>query len=250
MAAELQIYPNYQAAIAACGRGYDDPDIAKVIAFKTDYFAEKIQKSLWPEHAANTIFAVGIAAGDLSARPLRVLDFGGGCGFHYFAAKAAFKTSLRWAVAESPAMAEQARAAAKGRFEIYEDITAAAAALGRVDLVHASSVIQYVPDPLATLDALIALRAPYVMLARLPVWSKDSFVGVQQSSLKDNGIGPMPSEIADRPIRYPITIKNINDIMSRFERDYEMIVSLPSPSSEYKVTGNIIGGVTFIFRAK
>jgi len=250
MVAELRIYPDYQAARAACGQGYDDADIAKVIAFKTAYFAAKIQKSLWPEHAANTIFAVGIAAGDLSARPLHVLDFGGGCGFHYLAAKAAFKTSLRWAVVETRAMAKQARATAKGRFEIYEDIKTAAAALGRVDLIHASSAIQYVPDPLATLDALIALRAPYMMLARFPVWSKDPFVGVQESSLKDNGIGPMPPEIADRPIRYPITIKNINVVMSRFERDYEMIVSLPSPSGEYKVDGNIIGGVTFIFRAK
>jgi hypothetical protein len=77
------------------------------------------------------------------------------------------------------------------------------------------------------------------MLMLLIVANSRSFTGIK-----------VYRRLADRPIRHPITIKNINVMMSRFEHDYEMIVSLPSPSGGYKVTGNIIGGVTFIFRAK
>jgi trans-aconitate methyltransferase len=61
------------------------------------------------------------------------------------------------AVVETPAMAERAAKLAQGRFAVFTDI--AAAWLGRNDLVHASSSIQYVPDPLAVLKTVAGLRA-------------------------------------------------------------------------------------------
>jgi putative methyltransferase (TIGR04325 family) len=158
MAVVTDIFPNFASALAACGQGYNDGEIADVVAFMTTAMPiDNLQVA--PEQAVNSILAVGITAAEITDRPLHVLDFGGGCGFHRLRVGAAIHAPLRWAVVETPAMAERAAKLAQGRFEVFTDIAAAAAWLGRIDLVHASSSIQYVPDPLAVLKTVAGLRA-------------------------------------------------------------------------------------------
>jgi putative methyltransferase (TIGR04325 family) len=247
MAVVTDIFPNFASALAACGQGYNDGEIADVIAHKTSLAVD--HRQLAPEQAINSILAVGIAAAETTGRPLTVLDFGGGCGFHYFRVIAAIRTPLRWAVVETPTMAERAAKLAQDRFEVFTTLAEAVAVLGRVDLVHASSAIQYVPDPLATLTSLAALRPRHFALARLPVWGMPQTVGVQTSPLSANGIGPMPPHIADRPITYPITFVNFDDVM-RALADYEIAMSMASPSSAYEIRGQRVPGISLIFRAK
>jgi putative methyltransferase (TIGR04325 family) len=247
MAAVTEIFPDFASALAACAPGYDNSVIADVIAYKTALAVDP--RHFAPEQAVNSILAVGITTAEVTERPLTVLDFGGGCGFHYFRVTAALRSQIRWATVETPTMAERATRVAEGRFEVFTDIAEAAAALGLIHLVHASSAIQYVPDPLATLKALAALQAPYFMLARFPVWSRNQLVGVQTSPLAANGIGPMPPTIADRQIRYPITFVNFDDIM-RIMSAYDIAMSMQSPSSNYTVLGQPVQGISLIFRAK
>jgi len=245
-----EIYPDYKSAAAACGRGYEEHDIAKVVAFKTTHYFVQDGPLFFQEQAVNTMVAVGISASDLLVRPLHVLDFGGGCGTHYFTAKRVFNAAMHWAVVETPTMAAQAREIANGQFEVYETLERAAASLGRIDLVHTSGAIQFAPDPMATLDALIELRASYLMLARFPVWPGPQLIGIQPSLLSANGLGPMPTYISDRQVRYPITFLNIDMTMARFKQNYDLIVSLPAPSGSYTVRGQNAPGATIIFRAK
>jgi putative methyltransferase (TIGR04325 family) len=245
-----ETYPDYRSAAATCGPGYLDHDISKVVAFKTADYSTREPNVLLNEQSTNTLLAVGVAAGDLSTRPLHVLDFGGGCGFHYFTAKNPFKVAMRWAVVETPTMAAQAKTLSSGQFEVYDTIDQAVSSLGRVDLVHTSGAIQCVPDPMATLDALIAIRASYLALARFPVWRGSLSIGVQTSLLSENGIGPMPPGLPDRRVRYPILFPDIDATLARFKQDYDLIISLPSPSASYVVRGQNVPGVTVIFRAK
>ncbi len=247
MAVVTQIFPDFASALAACGSGYNDPEIADVIAYKAAIPVDPRQ--FVPEQAINTILSVGIAAADIADRPLTVLDFGGGCGFHYFRTIASVRTALRWAIVETPTMAGRAIIIARGRFDVFTDIAAAAKALGRVDLVHASSAIQYVTNPLGTLSALVALRPRYFTLARFPVWGRAQIVGLQISPLSANGIGPMPPAIADREIKYPITFTNFDDVM-RTLADYEVALALGSPSSTYDVRGQQVQGISLIFRSR
>jgi putative methyltransferase (TIGR04325 family) len=247
LAIVTEVFPSFAAALAACGPGYDDGDIADVIAYKTSLAID--QRHLAPEQAINSILALGIAAGEIADRPLKVLDFGGGCGFHYFRVAPTIRIPLRWAVVETSTMAERAAKLAKGRFDVFTTIDEAAAALGRIDVVHASSAIQYVPNPLETLKSLAALRAPYFTLARLPVWGVSQTVGLQRSPLSANGIGPMPPHVADRQITYPVTFVNFDDIM-RILSEYEIAMSMASPSSTYEFRGQRVPGISLIFRAK
>lgn len=247
MAVVREIFPDFAAALAACGPGYNDSDIADVIAYKTALPVD--QRQFAPEQAINSILAVGIAAAEIRDRPLTVLDFGGGCGFHYFRVVPTIRTPLRWAVVETPTMAERANNLAQGRFQVFTDVAAAANALGRVDLVHASSSIQYVPDPLETLTGLTALRPRYFGLLRFPAWGRPSLVGLQTSPLSLNGIGPMPPDIPDRMITYPVSFTNFDDVMKLFV-DYEIVMTTVSPSSTYEIRGQPIQGLSIVFRAK
>ena len=247
MAMVTETFPDFASAAAACGPGYQNPLIADVIAYKTSLGVDPRQFA--PEQAVNSILSVGIAAAAITERPLTVLDFGGGCGFHYFRVTAALRAQLRWAVVETPAMAERAVKVAQGRFEVFTEIPAAAAALGAIHLIHASSSIQYAAEPLSTLKALAALRAPYFMLARFPIWSRQQTVGVQTSPLAANGIGPMPPDIEDRQVRYPVTFANFDEVMQIMSA-YEIAMAIPSPSSNYNVHGQHVQGISLIFRAK
>ena len=247
MATVTQIFPDFATALAACGPGYHDADIADVIAYKTAFPIDP--RHFAPEQALNSILAIGIAAAEVADRPLAVLDFGGGCGFHYFRVASAIHTPLRWAVVETPTMAERAFKVAQRRFEVFTEVAAAVAALGRIDIVHASSAIQYAPDPLATLKMLAALCPRYFALARFPVWGRDQLVGLQISPLSANGIGPMPPTIADRDVKYPVTFTNFDDVM-RTRAGYEIALAHPSPSSAYDVRGQQAQGISLIFRLK
>lgn len=245
MAVLTQVFPNFSAALAMCRAGYDDADIADVISFKTALPIDT--RNFSPEQALNSILAVGMAAAELPERPLTILDFGGGCGFHYFRVAASIRMPLRWV--ETKTMALRAAKLAGGRFEVFTDIAAAAAALERVDLVHASSSIQYVPEPITTLQTLAALRPRYFALLRFPWWQGPQTVSVQPSSLGTNGIGPMPPNIADREILYPVTFVNFNEAL-RTLGNYEIALAMGSASSNYELRGQQIPGVSVIFRAK
>ncbi len=247
MALVTQVFPDFASASAACGAGYNETDIAEVIAYKTAIAVNPRQFA--PEQAINSVLAVGLAAAEIAERPLNVLDFGGGCGFHYFRVAAAVHAPLRWMIVETPTMAASAAKLAEARFEVATDLAAAVAALGRVDLVHASSAIQYVAEPIATLKTLAALRARYFMLARFPVWGAAQVTGVQVSNLASNGIGPMPPHIADREVKYPVTFVNFDEVMQIFA-DYDIVLVTESPSSTYHLRGQPLQGINLIFRLK
>jgi putative methyltransferase (TIGR04325 family) len=238
-------FPDFESALAACSPGYNDDDLARVIQYKATIPVDL--ENFAPEQATNSIMAVGIAATGVTDRPLNILDFGGGCGFHYFQVVAATRMNLRWVIVETPTMAKRAGELAQGRYEVFTDIPAAAAALGRIDLVHASGSIQYVPDPLATLQELANLRAKYLAIARFPVWARSRIVALQSTNLLGQGLGPPPPGLPDRAIRYPTTLENFHDVMKRLA-EYETALIMKSPAGDYAVGDQNAPGITLILR--
>jgi len=242
-------FPDFAAALATCGDGYADADLAEVIAFKAEQPLNP--QAILPEQAINSLVGVGLTAAEITARPLCVLDFGGGGGFHYFHVANATRAALRWAIVETPVMAACAARVSRGRFEVHTALADAARSLGAVHLVHTSSALQYLPDPLATLAELAALRAPHFLLARFPLWHGPMLFSVQTSPLSANGIGPMPPGIVDREIRYPVTFVPLPEVMRILEgHGYAMAAAMPSPSSDYFVGSQNVPGVTLMFRQR
>jgi len=242
-----QLFPSFDSALAACGAGYDDPGLADVIAYKTSIPVDIRQ--MLPEQAINVVVSVGFAAAGLDTQPLHVLDFGGGCGVHYFTCAQRFRIPLKWVIVETVTMARKGQELAQGRFELVTGIAAAAERLGRIDLVLASAAIPYVLDPLGTLKSLLSLSPRHFALARFPVWGGRQIVGLQSSWLSDNGIGPMPPNVPDREVTYPMTFANFDDVMREFQ-DYDLISAMDSPSSKCLVLNAGVTGITLIFQAK
>ena len=179
--------------------------------------------------------------------PPRVLDFGGGAGVHYFTARFLFNVPFRWAIVETPV---RAAAAAPDGFEIHDSITSAVASLGEVDLVLASSAIQYTPDPMATLNALIAVGARYFALTRFPVSGRTAF-GIERTTLSyQMNLGtPLPDGIVDRPLFYPIAFAAFDDVQRAFGQSYERIMMLLTPSGNYQIgDSGTLSGAALLYR--
>ena len=166
-----------------------------------------------------------------------------------FALRQQHEPRLRWAIVETETMAARATNLAQNYFRVFTTISDAAVALGIVDLIHASSSIPYVPDPPAILRAFVALRPRYILLARLPLWREPAIVGVQVSPLSHNGIGPMPPNMQDREIKYPVTFMNIEEIL-RICDGYDVVLTIDAPSSFYIVGDKSVSCVSIILRAK
>ncbi|MET4240707.1 putative methyltransferase (TIGR04325 family) [Bradyrhizobium sp. RT10b] len=132
-----------------------------------------------------------------------VLDFGGGAGIHYKAARRQ-SPDVRWAVVETPAMVRRAKDLATDRLMFFERIEQAADWLGSVDLVHSNGAIQYVPKALETIRALCSVRPATIAWHRVPISDGEPRREVQTSYLSDNGPGMSLTSI-DKLVKYERT---------------------------------------------
>lgn len=161
--------------------GYENPELVETIFRKTASY-EPVGD--WP----------------LVAGVRTVLDFGGGAGLHY---KAARKQSpdIRWAVVETPAMVRRSRELATNRLMFFDDIPKAADWLGEIELMHSNGAIQYVPDAIDTIRALCEARPATMVWYRVPLTEGAVELEIQTSFLSDNGPGEEAAG-KDKLVRY------------------------------------------------
>lgn len=178
-------------------------------------FMQKVRRKLFPPteviegyenpELVETIFRKTVSYQPLGEWPLvvgvrTVLDFGGGAGLHY---KAARKQSpdVRWAVVETPAMARRAKELATDRLMFFDEIAEASAWLGEIELMHSDGAIQYVPDAIDTIRALCAARPRTMVWRRVPITAGIVDPEIQTSFLSDNGPG-IGATGNDKLVRY------------------------------------------------
>lgn len=156
--------------------GYDaDAILAKVLeatlkvkrgeaAFERDSVVFDQAEYVWPV-LAGLMWAAARNQGRLS-----VLDFGGALGSTYFQHRRFFGglADVRWNVVEQAHYVKCGNAQiAEGSLQFYPDI-AACLAEQTPNVVLLSSVLQYLPDPMATLDELERVGAQVMLIGRTP----------------------------------------------------------------------------------
>ena len=102
-------------------------------------------------------------------REIRVLDFGGGLGADFRRLRAAMPTGwcIAWDVLETMPMAEAGRQHVRETgLHFFSDWNQLQE---RYDLVHASSSVQYTPDPVHTFERLTILAGHYMVVTRCPL---------------------------------------------------------------------------------
>ena len=216
-----ETYPDYESALRHCGDAYAGRELAEVTLKKTlAILSVDLKTALYQPNSDATLTAVSLVSG----RSPRVLDFGGSFGLHYFLAKQSAPRRFRWAVVETPVIAELAAPIVSEELQFFTSIDAARDWLGAIDLVHASGSIQYTPAPKATLSALVGLRAPYLAVTRMAVALGRECVTIQESHLSGNGpVGGLPPGVEDRIIRYPRIFLAKADFAAIVEPHYRVL---------------------------
>ena len=152
-----------------------------------------------------TIFSKTVAYNPEGSWPLvenlsTVLDFGGGAGIHYKAAKQQ-SPDIRWAVVETPAMVSKANVLTTNHLRFFTEIDKAAEWLGSVDLMHSDGAIQYVGDSIGTIKSLCATLPAKMVWYRVPITNGAAKVEVQTSLLSHNGPGRLATG-ADKLVKH------------------------------------------------
>jgi putative methyltransferase (TIGR04325 family) len=207
--------------------------VVEVVARKTEMLRDHLlaTKPFQLTGASDLLTLLSVVTTALSANRdvLRVLDFGGACGAHFFVVKAALGhiLNLRWHVVETPAMCDKARALQTDELQFFEHQEHAVAAMDGVDLVYCSGALQYAPDPPAALAELTSHKAQYFLLTRTPVATHNkTVITIQETPLGDNGPGPLPDGFDDIVIRYPMTLVPRAVIESTLGSHYRLLLRM------------------------
>lgn len=166
-------YPDYAAARAVSG-GYEDPSIIETVVrrYREGYNAGGViplhTRTLNARSQRLLAALLSPASEAVRQNSLRVLDFGGEFGLHYWQTRPFLPESLPvdWTVIETPALAEAARnTVACEELRFLSDIPPSVT----VDVVLTSGALQYAPEPVATWVSLLALRPAWIVLDRFPL---------------------------------------------------------------------------------
>ena len=171
-------YSGWKAA-SLKSSGYDHANILErvretsraVLDGKYAYEQDSVGFEL-PSPPESLVRAISLAS-DESGSPLRILDFGGSLGSSYHRS-APYLGNVRiasWLICEQPAFVKCGRSEFTfPPLQFIDDPTAALAG-GSIDVLLLSSVLPYLPDPIATLQSLLELRPRRVLIDRTPLSS-------------------------------------------------------------------------------
>jgi putative methyltransferase (TIGR04325 family) len=237
------LYNSYEDALAACRGGYEENDFVNVVYEKTRRYRDSLlTKQPFVSEITSLRTLIGLA---LSSRPseLNVIDFGGACGAHYFLTKAVFgkRVRLRWHVVETSAMVSKAIGLEDGRLKFFDDLQKATSGLEHVDLVYSDSVLPYVPRPYAGLKQLTECGATNIFITRVGLSTEaKELVVIQESSLSANGPGPMPQDMRDGIVQYPVTFARKDRFEEILGQNYSINIIFEENRGAYQAANHSI----------
>lgn len=213
-------FNNYQLALKHAD-SYEAEEIVKVVVAKGVEFKNSLlEKHILDSGALRISLAILTS---IKTDKIRVLDFGGAAGVHYFLTRFLLDSSIKldWRVVETKAMVSEIKNYKLENKELeFFDTIDKATKNEKFDLVFSSSTLQYVPDPYATLQKLCEIDTQTIAITRTPITERPVVI-LQKSLLSSNGIGAIPKNlnIKDKIITYPATMidkTKIEEIFTKF----------------------------------
>jgi putative methyltransferase (TIGR04325 family) len=233
---------------------YNDDSLTQMIVEKNRIFRENLSRNKTIDLGAlRTILGVCLAGAGSSGEPINVLDLGGGGGYHYFIARLVLPENikLRWHVVETDSMVSSAEKLSGAELKFFPSIREAASGMGKIDLIFASSSLQYFSDQRGLIDELIRTGSENIFITRTPFSPETPVRGEKQQSLfSSNGPGPLPEGYADKVIEYPIYIMNLDEFLELFSRHYDLRFQIKEESPGFRINGKTFDNYGFYFNRR
>jgi putative methyltransferase (TIGR04325 family) len=121
----------------------------------------------------------------------KVLDFGGGAGYHFFLTKEFLekKYNLDWNIVENSTMVNLCKRKIKDKkLFFYNDLLKVKK---KIDIIFSSCAINYCSEPQKILNDLMNFPCKYYYFVRTPLSSKNNLKFDQFSMLSENGPGKL-----------------------------------------------------------
>jgi putative methyltransferase (TIGR04325 family) len=147
-------------------------------------------------------------------------------------------------VVETPAIVRASHQFEQAELAFFDNIEAAHAHLGDVDMLHTSGTLQCVNRPKVYLSQLMAINAPFMLFNRMGLNRKhEDVVTIHHSKLSWNGHPGLPPNVQDRAITYPFTFRSEQDFLKQLEAQYRIVARFSDNSGILSLpTAEIVGG--------
>ena len=236
---KLVSYESFDHALAD-SNSYEDPRLVEVVREKTKRYRVALSTSARTVESRQTAQNMFVIAHVEPHRAIDVLEVGGACGASYFELKHLLPNRIaRWSITETPAMAHAGTNINDDpALSFHSDLTSAAEQLATRDLAVAQGVLQYTPDPSATLKALFDLQFSYVYITRTAVADVDSPVYInQETDLAAHGPGTLPNAPAGKSTQ-PMTLVNAASLLAAIPAIYEIVFNFVESGDRVLVAGD------------
>lgn len=222
---DMREYDSFESALRDSD-SYEDPRLIEVVKEKTKLFSEALQSDAGhTTPTRQTIQNLDVLRSVELNQPLDVLEIGGACGASYFETQHFAPGRIRhWSIVETPAMATAGESLTNDpNLSFHSDFTSAVRRLASRDLAVAQGVLQYTPDPVQTLNDLIALEFSYVYITRTAVAKVDRPIFTRQDTeLEAHGPGRLPNAPSGQSSQ-PMTLVNVEALLSAIPANYEVV---------------------------
>lgn len=248
-------YDNYTLALEDCTvEAYQNIELCNTLADKTNIYLKQLNEKPFTLNPTNVFLlsAINQYITTFSADKINILDFGGACGAHYYEIRRFIpdRISLNWHVVETPQMVLSAIDKKLNNSELHF-INSLTDINTKIDFIHSSGVLQYVPDPYLYLIKLIQLKANWVFFNRMMFNENDrDFITIQKSNLSSNGPGPLPEGYSDMVLSYPHTTMSFLKFNTEMLKEYNLEWIFEELSGSYKINNERISGKGLLYIRK
>lgn len=248
-----KIYNSFIEALSDCVKsGYDNEEIAEVVFRKTEIYKNYLSKIsyLKCDFATSSLLVSLFFLNN--SNEINVLDFGGACGAHYFQCRKVLPENIKlnWVVIEKPQMIKYAKKWTNNELSFAIDLNKALKNISRIDIFHASAIIQYLDEPYKYLDLILESNAKYLLFNRMIfTLEDDDLITIQNNKLSWNGIGKLPYGFTDRLISYPLTIIKKHEFYKIFENKYKIVLEFNNEPMGFENDNSIVNsGILYRLR--
>ena len=119
--------------------------------------------------------------------------------------------------------------------------------MGNIDVALASSVFQYLSDPIEQLIKFINLNADVIFITRTALTDRNSTLKIMQKSrLKNNGPGSLPENFEDSEIQYPLTVVSKKLFINTLSEKYTVLTEIEEDRDVHRIDGHSVHQYGFL----